>query len=198
MRLQSQLLSKNGFDEHLYPLPLGAYTTALKKLDESGIHASHFTRKLLHGRHFNFNHTLGIGAENRIHENRQLVGDEELLCESESDHLATRGVPSPGRPQRALHLRKKDGCTHNGPSDQVGEIAHEHGIAPQAATRGQVAAIYVDRVAERLKREEGDAKGQDDLQVPGNRAGQNCDVLEKEIRVLEVRQQDKIGTNPNG
>src|SRR5260370_35805254 len=62
MRLQSQLLSKKRFDEHLDPLPLGAYTTALKELDESGIHASHFTRKLLHGRHFNFNHTLGIGA----------------------------------------------------------------------------------------------------------------------------------------
>jgi hypothetical protein len=63
MRLQSQLLSKKRFDEHLDPLPLGAYTTALKELDESGIHASHFTRKLLHGRHFNFNHTLGIGAK---------------------------------------------------------------------------------------------------------------------------------------
>jgi hypothetical protein len=43
-----------------------ADTTALKELDESGIHTVHFTRKSLHQRHFNFNYTFGTGAENRL------------------------------------------------------------------------------------------------------------------------------------
>ena len=40
----------------------GACTTALKELDESGIQANHFTRKSLHARYFNFNHTFGTAA----------------------------------------------------------------------------------------------------------------------------------------
>jgi hypothetical protein len=36
-----------------------------KELDESGIQASHFTYKSLHGRHFNFNYTLGTAAKNQ-------------------------------------------------------------------------------------------------------------------------------------
>src|SRR5260370_4130273 len=60
MRLQSQLLSKKRLDEHLDPPPLGAYTTALKELDESGIQASHPHLKPLQQRHFNLSHTFGI------------------------------------------------------------------------------------------------------------------------------------------
>src|SRR5260370_40277372 len=86
MRLQSQLLSKKRFDEHLDPLPPGAYTTTLKELDESGIHASHFTTKLLHGRHFNFNQTLGIGA------NRWSVGSVPLGTTIGTDRAATANV----------------------------------------------------------------------------------------------------------
>src|SRR6202521_542700 len=60
--LQSQLLSKKRFDEHVDSPSFGAYTTALKELDESGIQSNHLTRKPLHDWHFNFNHTLGRGA----------------------------------------------------------------------------------------------------------------------------------------
>jgi hypothetical protein len=63
MGLQAQLLSKKCFDEHLDPLPLGAYTSALKELDESGIHASRLACKSLPHKHLNFNHTFWRGAE---------------------------------------------------------------------------------------------------------------------------------------
>jgi hypothetical protein len=62
MGLQSQLLSQKRLDEHLDPSFFTGLHHAPKELDESGIHASHFTRKLLHERHFNFNHTFGIGT----------------------------------------------------------------------------------------------------------------------------------------
>jgi hypothetical protein len=62
MGLQPQLLSKKRFDQHLDPLPLGGYTTALKEFDEPGIHASYLTRKWLHERYFNSNYTFGSGA----------------------------------------------------------------------------------------------------------------------------------------
>src|ERR1039458_3730817 len=40
MGLQSQLLSHERFDKHLDPAPFGLPISALKRLDESGIHAS--------------------------------------------------------------------------------------------------------------------------------------------------------------
>jgi hypothetical protein len=43
---------------------LGGVHQALKELDESGIHRTHFKRKSLYERLFNFSHTLGRGAEN--------------------------------------------------------------------------------------------------------------------------------------
>jgi hypothetical protein len=44
-------------------LPFWGVHYTLKELDESGIHATVFTRKSLHERHFNFNHAFGRGAE---------------------------------------------------------------------------------------------------------------------------------------
>jgi hypothetical protein len=65
---------------------------ALKELDESGIHGTYFTRKSLHGRPFNFNHTFGKGARNskpvRIHSAAALA--LERLADRRQSILAGR------------------------------------------------------------------------------------------------------------
>jgi hypothetical protein len=63
MRLQSQLLSDERFNEHFDPLPFAScQQTTLRGLDESGIHAGHSDVNLLHLKAFNRNHTFRTGA----------------------------------------------------------------------------------------------------------------------------------------
>ncbi len=64
VRLQSQLLSDERFNEHFGPLPfVSCPQTTLRGLDESGIHAHHSNANLLHLKAFNRNHTFRTGAQ---------------------------------------------------------------------------------------------------------------------------------------
>ena len=140
----------------------------------------------------------GGSIEHGIHEERQPVGDDHLdeqaprhAREPCADALSVKALVGAQLPeQRAGAL--------DGAGDELREERDEQRVAEKIRLRVDVAAVDVDGVAQRLKRVERDADGQEQAdrrhgEADARKSQHPREILEKERRVLEHRQHAEVG-----
>ena len=111
-----------------------------------------------------------------------------------------RGELVAGQPGSPAHLGKEIRRAHDRSGDQMGKKRHQERQPVPVALGRNLAAIHVDRVAQRLKRIEGDADREHHVQGnpvqldPGG-GGQARHAGPKKIGVLEPSQKPEVSDN---
>ena len=134
-------------------------------------------------------------VEDVIHEERDVVGDEDLLEQADRELPETEKSVVPVQSDVGLQLGQEDGGTDDGPGYELREESHEQGKIEEVPAGLQPAAIDIDRVAERLERVERDADRQNDPEGAGvetQRAEENLQRLDEEVEVLEEPEESEI------
>ncbi len=123
----------------------------------------------------------------------QVIGDEELLGESQRDE---KQRPAAVRRRERLvllfELGNQSGDASDGSGERRGEERNRRQVGEIAGSRLGVPAVDVDGVGERLKRVEGDAQREYPAPLRRVAAGKARIVLEEERHVFERRQNSQI------
>ncbi len=145
---------------------------------------------------------LGI-LKDRIDIHGHAIGHDELLHEAAQEELDAELHACPVPAAGMTDLRQEIAGAHDGTGDQVREERDEQEEVSQVALGRHLPPIHVHHVADGLKSVERDAHGQDHAQQRQRRRAaravqQLLERVEKEIDILEISEQAKVGADADG
>ena len=127
---------------------------------------------------------LLVGFPEQLHQQSEIVGDDDLLGKAHEKPPQAEGhvLPAVGA---GIQFPGNVHIPDNGTGDELGEQSHIGAEADGVLLRHRVAPVHVDGVGQALEGIEADADGQGQLQQGDTQAGDGVEAVHEEVGILE-------------